>query len=395
MYKVALAGVGVVGNAFRNIFQNKKHDLVNILGGDIEICGYLARSDKKLDIAYYNSYEKLISEAKPDILIELVGGTEMAYDMVKYALQNNVSVITANKALLATYGNELINIANKNKILLKYEAAVAGAIPIIRLLDQVFNFEDIDEVQAILNGTCNYILTKMTIDGYSYEKALDEAKKLGYAEADPLLDIDGTDSMQKLKIISSLVSKSDITSENIYYNGIQELNLDDIEFAKVTNSVIKLLAYAKYSENKAYIHLAPVIINHGNILADVNNNFNAVKIKSSYARETDIIGYGAGGYETASAVYADLQNVVLDNKNINSAKREIKYLEWLFENTKYYLRYKNESDLVKLQGYVPQIDIISVNKEKKYIVAIIQNSNILQELRSKFDGLLYLPILEH
>lgn len=395
MCKVAIAGIGVVGKALLEIIENEKQEFRNLTGEEIEVCGYLARSDKKIEIPFYQDYKRLIDETKPNILIELVGGADgVAYDMVKYAIENNISVITANKALIATKGDELFSLARDNKVGIEYEAAVAGAVPVIRLLKDVFNFEEITEVKAILNGTCNFILSKMSNEGCDYEDALLEAQNKGFAEADPTLDIDGTDTMQKLKIISALVAASKISQEEIFYEGITKLCAADIKYAKRNDLVIKLLAYGNYVGGNSKLHVAPVLLEKSSLLASTDDNYNAVNLTSRYAKDTSLVGFGAGGSETASSVFADLQNVILQKNSYEENTESKPYSEWIFSDCRYYFRYGNDVKALEYLLSNASVSVLQSDEEGKFLVAEVKNEDVIKDVRTAFPNLVYLAIID-
>lgn len=391
MYKIAIAGVGVVGGALLQIIKDTKKEFHNVTGQEIQVCGYLARSDKNLGVPFFSDYKSLINESNPDLLVELVGGVEgLAYDMTKYAIESGVSIVTANKALIAECGNELLLLANKHNVNVNYEAAVAGAIPIIRMLNNVLNFEQVTEVRAILNGTCNYILTKMSLEASSYNNALDEAKKLGYAEADPTLDVDGTDTIQKLKIISALVTGGRITNDEIFYKGIEDLSVIDINYASQNGLVLKLIAIASYSGDKVNLNVSPVFLRSSDLLSQVNQNYNVVNVKSKYAKDTTLIGYGAGGSETASAVYADIQNALILNSSKTNSEVDFSYDELLRCNTKYYIRYGSDFDVVST--FINAKDILTHDIDLGYLVVQVANSDFIKEMRERLPNIVYLAI---
>jgi len=236
-----------------------------------------------------------------------MGGIEPARTLILEAIKNKKSVITANKALLATHGHELFNAADAAKVDLYYEAAVAGAIPIIRSMRESLAGDQITRVMGIVNGTTNYILTKMQEEGREFNDVLKEAQLLGYAEADPTADIEGHDAAAKAALLASLAFHSTVTIDEVYCEGISAISIDDVNAAKAMGSVIKLLAIAELTEkDEISVRVHPVMIPNSHPLASVRNAFNAVYVESESAGQLMFYGRGAGGAPTASAILGDL-----------------------------------------------------------------------------------------
>jgi homoserine dehydrogenase len=249
----------------------------------------------------------IVSDPEINIVIEVMGGIEPARTLILEAIKNKKSVITANKALLATHGHELFNAADAAKVDLYYEAAVAGAIPIIRSMRESLAGDQITRVMGIVNGTTNYILTKMHEEGRAFNDVLKEAQSLGYAEADPTADIEGHDAAAKAALLASLAFHSTVTIDEVYCEGITGISIDDVNAAKAMGSVIKLLAIAELTvKDEISVRVHPVMLPSSHPLASVRNAFNAVYVESEAAGQLMFYGRGAGGAPTASAILGDL-----------------------------------------------------------------------------------------
>jgi homoserine dehydrogenase len=249
----------------------------------------------------------IVIDPEINIVIEVMGGIEPARTLILEAIKNKKSVITANKALLATHGHELFNAADAAKVDLYYEAAVAGAIPIIRSMRESLAGDQITRVMGIVNGTTNYILTKMHEEGRAFNDVLKEAQSLGYAEADPTADIEGHDAAAKAALLASLAFHSTVTIDEVYCEGITGISIDDVNAAKAMGSVIKLLAIAELTvKDEISVRVHPVMLPSSHPLASVRNAFNAVYVESEAAGQLMFYGRGAGGAPTASAILGDL-----------------------------------------------------------------------------------------
>ncbi len=252
---------------------------------------------------------ELITNKDIHIIVELVGGYTFAKDFVKAALQNKKHIVTANKALLAAYGSEIFPLAYENGVDIGFEASVGGGIPIIRVMKEDLAVNNINEIYSIINGTANYILTRMTEEGKEFSEVLKDAQKQGYAEADPTFDIEGIDSAHKLSILSSIAFSTVMPMDKIFVEGISNIKPIDIAIAKEFGCVIKLLAIAKRHDNDIEVRVHPTMIPLTNTLAQVNGVFNAVYVKSDKTGPTLHYGRGAGSEATGAAVAGDIINI--------------------------------------------------------------------------------------
>ncbi len=307
--KAALLGHGTVGSGVAEILLNSAEKVAADAGRPIEL-RYILDLREFPDLPYANRFVKDFSviENDPEIslVIEAIGGLSPAYDFVKRALENGKSVITSNKELIAEKGAELFKIAEKKNVNLFYEAAVGGTIPVIRALATSFGGAEINRIAGILNGTTNYILTAMKKDGVSYETALAEAQRLGYAEADPTADVSGLDCCRKIAILASLTWGKNVAPERIAVAGISSVSIEDIELAEKLGYCVKLIGRAEKSENGLSVSVSPMLIPKGNLLSSVDGVFNAVLISTKTNGDTVFYGRGAGKFPTAAAVVADV-----------------------------------------------------------------------------------------
>ncbi|CAB4783343.1 MAG: homoserine dehydrogenase [Actinobacteria bacterium] len=308
---IGMLGCGVVGSQVARLLQSDEQELSERSGALLVLKKIGVRSTAARDgidpSMITTDLNSIVSDPEINIVIEVMGGIEPARTLILEAIKNKKSVITANKALLATHGHELFNAADAAKVDLYYEAAVAGAIPIIRSMRESLAGDQITRVMGIVNGTTNYILTKMQEEGREFNDVLKEAQSLGYAEADPTADIEGHDAAAKAALLASLAFHSTVTIDEVYCEGISAISIDDVNAAKAMGSVIKLLAIAELTEkDEISVRVHPVMIPNSHPLASVRNAFNAVYVESESAGQLMFYGRGAGGAPTASAILGDL-----------------------------------------------------------------------------------------
>ncbi|MGZ4594884.1 MAG: homoserine dehydrogenase [Actinomycetes bacterium] len=313
--KVAMLGCGVVGSEVARLLTEQADDLAARIGRPLELAGIAvrrpgrARGDLPVDPALFtDDAAGLVARGDIDIVVEVIGGIEPARSLILSALESGASVVTANKALLAEDGATLFTAADKHGEDLYYEAAVAGAIPLLRPLRESLAGDRVRRVLGIVNGTTNYILTRMTESGAGFAEALEEAQALGYAEADPTADIEGFDAAAKAAILAALAFHTRVTAADVHREGITEVTSADIASAREMGCVVKLLAIAEVSEDGQGIGVRahPAMIPLSHPLAGVREAFNAVFVECEAAGELMFYGRGAGGAPTASAVLGDL-----------------------------------------------------------------------------------------
>lgn len=309
MIQVAVMGYGTVGSGVVEVIETNKKEVNKKAGEELNVKYILDLRDfpgDPYEDKVVHDVEVILNDPEVKIICETMGGVKPAYDFTKRALLAGKSVCTSNKELVANHGPELIRIAHENDCNYLFEASVGGGIPIIRPLNSSLTAEKIDAITGILNGTTNYILTKMETEGADFESVLKEAQDRGYAERNPEADVEGYDACRKIAILSSLVCGKNVKYEDIYTEGITKITADDFKYAKAMNSSIKLLAQSKEKDGKIYAMVSPFLISKEHPLAMVNGVFNAIFVHGNMLGDSMYYGRGAGKLATASAVVADV-----------------------------------------------------------------------------------------
>ena len=328
-----MLGCGVVGLQIARLLISNRSDLSSRAGADLELVKIAVRDSKvKREGVPSNLFtsdsKSVVTDPTIDLIIEVIGGIEPAKELILSAISNGKSVITANKALLAKHGAELYAAADKANVDLYYEAAVAGAIPILRPLRESLVGDHVLKVMGIVNGTTNYILTKMDENGAAFSDALNQAQQLGFAEADPSSDIEGVDAAAKAAILASLAFHSRVTDADVYREGITKITATDVKVAKNMDMVIKLLAIAELTtDEKISVRVHPALITRDHPLASVRDSFNAVFVEAKSAGQMMFYGRGAGGEPTASAVLGDLVAVARNRVSGGLGPKESDYAD--------------------------------------------------------------------
>jgi homoserine dehydrogenase len=314
--KVGIIGVGTVGTSVVNILKDNQEIISARAGTKIEVKSGVVRDLSKkrdLDIILSDNADDVLNDPEIDVVVELMGGVEDAFEVVKRALKNGKAVVTANKALLAYHRYELQELAGD--LAFEYEASVAGGIPIINALRDGLSANHIQSIMGIMNGTCNYMLTKMSAEGVSYTSILKEAQELGYAESDPTFDVGGFDAAHKLLILASIAYGIDAKPEEILIEGIQNITQDDISFAKEFGYRIKLLGIAKKIGNEVELRVHASLIDEDEMIAKIDGVMNGISVVGDKVGETLYYGAGAGGDATASAVIANIIDIARSGKS--------------------------------------------------------------------------------
>lgn len=310
MTNIAVLGYGTVGSGVVEVINTNQDSINRRAGDEIRIKYVLDLRDfpgDPVQEVLVHDYETIVNDPEVDIVVEVMGGLEPAHTFVKRALEAGKSVATSNKALVAKFGPELMDIARNKNINFLFEASCGGGIPIIRALNQSLTADQIDEVTGILNGTTNYMLTKMDMEGSRFESVLKEAQEKGYAEADPTADVEGYDACRKIAILSSLAYGKFLNYEKIHTEGITRITPEDMEYARVMGMSIKLLATSrKLSEDSYYAVVAPFLVGKNNPLYSVNDVYNGIFVHGNVLGDAMFYGSGAGKLPTASAVVADV-----------------------------------------------------------------------------------------
>ncbi len=315
---IGLLGLGTVGLGTYKVLKSQESEMMNKLGVELEIRKILVRTIEKAvpkvedPSVLTNNWEEVINDDSIDIIIELMGGLEPARTYIVEALKAGKHVVTANKDLVAVDGEELLNVAAEHHCDFLFEAAVAGGIPILRPLKQCLAGNHLTEVMGIVNGTTNFILTKMSQDGMEFADALALATELGYAEADPTADIEGLDAGRKVAIMSSIAFNSRVVFDDVYKEGITKITATDIKYAKEMGKTIKLLGVGRLEEDGIEAYVCPMLIPEEHPLATVNDSYNAVFVHGDAVEDAMFFGRGAGELPTASAVVGDVFDIARD-----------------------------------------------------------------------------------
>lgn len=314
--RIGIAGLGTVGASVARLLHSKSNSLTHKCGRPITVTGVTARDrakDRGFDMAgieWFDTPSALAASGNIDVFVELVGGEDgAAFESIRAALENGRHVVTANKALLAKHGVELAEIAEEKGLILNYEAAVAGGIPIIKTMRESLAANEPSRIYGILNGTANYILTRMEHDEISFEECLADAQRLGYAEADPTFDVEGQDTAHKLSILTSLAFGTKIAADEIYVEGISNITLADIHAARELGYRIKLLGVAQRTGTGIEQRVHPTMVPLGSMIGQVDSVTNAVAIEADTVGSLLLSGPGAGGNATASAVIGDIADI--------------------------------------------------------------------------------------
>ncbi|MEN2777147.1 homoserine dehydrogenase [Acetivibrio clariflavus] len=397
MINVAVLGYGVVGSGVVEIIKKNCESISQKAGQEIRV-------KKILDIRDFDDTcpdkalitknpEEIFGDDSINIVVETIGGAKIAYEYTKRALECGKHVVTSNKELVATYGPELLKIAKNNNINYLFEASVGGGIPIIRPLNRCLAANEIYSIVGILNGTTNYILTQMKKDGKDFDVALKEAQKNGYAEANPTADIEGHDSCRKIAILSSIAYNEFVDYKNIYTEGISKITLTDIKYAESLNASIKLVAMSEKVGDKIVARVSPAIVDKDNPLYNVEDVFNAIVVKGDAIGEAMFYGRGAGKLPTASAVVADIIEIVKHwgscggyDWNVAEGSNVIDIME---TKAKYLVRIKtdNESEAKELvnslYGNVEWLKPLKVQQKDE--LAFVTENILEKEHKEKFE----------
>ena len=411
----ALLGFGTVGTGVYKVLKNQEEEMEAKLGSVVRIKKIMVRNLEKAAAkvedpsVLTNNWEEIVNDSDIDIIIELMGGIEPARTCILEALEAGKHVVSANKDLIAVYGKELLDTAETHQVDFLFEAAVAGGIPIIRPLKQCLAGNHMKEVMGIVNGTTNFILTKMTQDKMEFKEALALATELGYAEADPTADIEGYDAGRKVAIMASIAFHSRVVFSDVYTEGITKITAKDIAYAKEFDSVIKLLGAAHNTEKGIEVAVYPMMISNQHPLASVRDSFNAVFVHGDAVDDAMFYGRGAGELPTASAIVGDVLDVVRNMEYGCTGRigcgcyRETQVKSIADVKNKFFLRMQvtNQPGVLasianvfgKHKVSIERIIQKDVEKEKAELVIVTEyvKEGYLQEA---LDELMQMPILE-
>lgn len=410
---IGIIGYGTVGRGVLKILEKNQLIAIRKSGVRIRIKSICdIRPIDKPDL-YVDNYRTIIKDPEIDIVVELIGGYEPARTVITEALKNGKSVVTANKAVLAKYWDEIFSLAQEKKQLVYFEASVGGVIPVIQGLNEGLAANEIKKIKGILNGTTNFILSKMTNEDMTYEDALKDAQKAGFAEANPSSDVKGFDTANKLAILSSIAWGSWIKVKDIRVKGIDKLSVEDVKIASDFGYVVKLIGSAVKTDNGVDLWVEPCLVDHHHFFANVHNEYNAVMIKGDASDDVVFYGKGAGQLPAASAVVSDIidlakfiatetagevQNVIY------SKKKNIKFLPHGKSKSDYYLRFSvvdRPGVLAKISGILGEygVSIASLyqkerNKDKKVSIIITTHRAVSEKVAQALETIDKLPIIK-
>ncbi|HIO91088.1 MAG TPA: homoserine dehydrogenase [Campylobacterales bacterium] len=383
MVNIAIIGVGTVGCSVANILKENKELIQARAGKEIRVVKGVVRDISKkrdVEIPLTTDIDEVLNDDSIDIVVELMGGVDEPFKVVKLALEKKKAVVTANKALLAYHRYDLQEIAGD--IPIGYEASVAGGIPIINALKVGLSANEITSIRGIMNGTSNYMLTKMINDGVKYDDILKEAQELGYAEADPTFDVGGFDAAHKLLILASIAYGIDAKPEDILIEGIQNINQDDISFAGEFGYSIKLLGIAKKINSNIELRVHPVLIKQTQMIAKIDGVMNGISVIGDKVGETLYYGPGAGGDATASAVVSDIIEIVRAGKSspMLGFKKPFKSENLVLQNkeniqSQYYFRMSVEDVSGVLASIAKTLGDNNISVDT-FLQKVIENSSI-------------------
>ncbi len=386
MVKIAVLGYGTVGSGVVEVLEKNKDVVSKNVGDDIEVKYVLDLREfpgSCIEKILVHDYDVIVNDPEVDIVVEVMGGLHPAYEFVKAALEAGKNVCTSNKALVAAFGPELIALAKEKNKNFMFEASVGGGIPIIRTMLRCLTADHICEITGILNGTTNYILTKMYNEGVGYEETLKEAQALGYAEADPTADVDGWDAARKIAILTSLAYGEHVDFESFSVEGIKNITAIDVAYAKAMDMKIKLLGSSKKKDGEIFISVAPYMIGREHVLYSVDDVVNGVGICGDLLGDSMYFGAGAGKLPTASAVVADIVDeakhlnknipIVWDSKAAKLADQKKNVSKFFIRVDKDYADVKNNFEIEK------EITLESLSEE----VAFVTKPMSFEELENK------------
>ena len=389
MINVAVLGYGTVGSGVVEVI-NKNQDIVNKRAGqEIKVKYVLDLRDFPGDPVQeilVHDYNIILNDPEVDIVVEVMGGINPAYGFVKSALEAGKSVATSNKELVAAHGAELLKVAKNNNVNFLFEASVGGGIPVIRALIRSLTADDITEITGILNGTTNYILSKMSAEGSDFDSVLKKAQEKGYAERNPEADVEGYDACRKIAILTSLVCGKQVDYQDIYTEGITKITDTDIKYAKAMGCTIKLFGTSKFEEDKIYSMVAPFVIPTDHVLGNVNDVFNGVFMHGNMLGDTMFYGKGAGKLPTASAVVSDVVDEAKHmGKNIMTIWEEekIELGNILERKCKFFARVKSsKADVENTFGTVTYVEIPDVTDEVAFVTDVISEGDFQEKIKN-------------
>lgn len=390
MIKIAILGYGTIGSGVVEVLNTNSESIAKRAGDGIEVKYILDLRDfpgDPMEDKVIHDYDVIANDPEVEVVVEAMGGVEPAYTFVKRALLAGKNVTTSNKALVAKHGAELIAIAKEQNINFLFEASVGGGIPIIRPLNSSLTADEIEEITGILNGTTNYILSKMTFEGLEFADVLKDAQSRGYAEADPTADVEGYDACRKIAILTSLVCGQQVDFEDIYTEGISKITADDIKYANAMGLVIKLLATSRKTKEGYCAMVAPFMLSQQHPLYSVNDVFNAIFVHGNVLGDAMFYGSGAGKLPTASAVVADIVDIAKHlHKNIliSWSSKKMDLVDKGRSESRFFVRSTEDKEKAKsLFGEVEFVEVPEISGEVGFLTGKMSE----EDFEKKADGL--------
>ncbi|MBR6452695.1 MAG: homoserine dehydrogenase [Lachnospiraceae bacterium] len=396
MVNIAVLGYGTVGSGVCEVIRTNPESINKKAGRKINVKYVLDLRDfpgDPVEKVLVHDFDVILNDPEVKIVVEVMGGVEPAYTFVKKCLLSGKSVCTSNKELVAKYGPELLEIARQKEINFLFEASVGGGIPIIRPLNSSLTADEILEITGILNGTTNYILTKMEQEGWEFDAALRKAQELGYAERNPEADIEGYDACRKIAILSSLAFGDHVDFEEIYTEGISKITATDIAYAKQMGYAIKLLASSKREDEQYYAMVAPFLVPPTHPLFAVNDVFNAIFVKGNVLGDVMFYGSGAGKLPTASAVVSDVVDATKHlNRNIMSfwSSKKLGLTKVDQATRRFFVRVKADQNAEKVRdvfGDVKTVQLESASDEVAFVTPAMTEAGF-DEKCAQFGGVI-------
>ncbi len=398
MIKIAVMGYGTIGSGVVEVLATNKDSIAKRAGDEIEVKYVLDLREfpgDPIEDKVVHDYQTIVNDPEVSVVVETMGGVEPAYTFVKAMLEAGKHVTTSNKALVADKGAELIALAKAKNVNFLFEASVGGGIPIIRPLNSCLTADEIEEITGILNGTTNYMMTKMSNEGLEFEDVLKDAQEKGYAEKDPSADIEGYDACRKIAILTSLVCGQQVDFNDIHTEGITKISATDIKYAKQMGRVIKLLASSKKTENGYSAMVAPFLLSPEHPLYNVNDVFNAIFVHGNVLGDAMFYGSGAGKLPTASAVVADIVDIAKHlNRNIliEWSSKKLELVDYKKAENVFFVRTtadkaKIESifgnvEFVEVEGITGEIGFVTTSmKEETFATKAAELGNVLSVIR--------------
>lgn len=398
MINIAVLGYGTVGSGVLEVLNRNRESINERAGQEIKAKYVLDLKEfpgDPVEEILVRDYKIIVNDPEVQIIVEVMGGVNPAYEFVKEALEKGKSVCTSNKELVAKHGAELLSIAKKNKSNFLFEASVGGGIPIIRPLNQSLTADEIEEITGILNGTTNYILSKMTNEGSDFDTVLKRAQDKGYAERNPEADVEGHDACRKIAILTSLAYGMQVDYEDIYTEGITKITDIDIKYAKALGASIKILGTSKKVDDKVFAMVAPMLINQEHPLYSVNGVFNAIFVKGNVLGDVMFYGKGAGKLPTASAVVSDVIDASKHlGRNIMTlwSTKKLELSDIKEASTRFFVRLsgdstENESLVKKVFGDITVVHVEGIHGEYAFITNEMTEGSYQEKVR-EFNNIL-------